>query len=251
MAISRRAAEELKRTVRWVKGQQSAGASFADPGYPIRLAKTTVLHATGETRDVTLLWGDKGSETEGTTDHDTVPAYNRYGDIDEDTEVHIARIGPGWEILPRGGSTGSGVSCGPCFNGAGVMTVDLGSGFMASETYQATLFCESVDPIIYGDFDTNVWTGSADPMTVDCNGTEVTFTSSLTYFSHLPGNGTSTGIVVEWSDGADTWKWVNRTAWQPGLRTELELFDGPAECPCAPFIDFPCLIPIPTPAEEE
>lgn len=246
--ISRRAADELKRTVQIVKGLHPGGSGFADPGRPIRLAKTTALHEQGVTQHVTLMWGDQGSESEGTTDQDTVPAYNRYADIGADTEVHIARVGPGWEILPRGGSTSTGTACGPCFVGAGSLTIDLGGGFMAMEAYEATLFCEDVDPIIYSDFSGGVWTGSADPMTVDCNGGTITFTSSLTYFSHLPGDGASSGIVVAWSDGTNTWKWINRTCFQPRLRNELELHSGPAECPCAPFVDFPCLVPIPTPA---
>jgi hypothetical protein len=241
--ISRRAGDHIQEMWQAHKARKPGGAGFADPGMPIRLAKTTALHAEGTTQDVTLMWGGKGAESEGSTSRDTVPAFNRFADIDADEEVHIARVGPGWEILPRGGSTGSGTSCGPCFIGAGEMTVDLGSGFMASQAYQATLFCENIDPIIYDDFAANVWTGTADPMTVTCNDGEVSWTSSLTYTNYLPG-----GLVIAWSDGTDTWRWKNRTSWQPGLRTEMELYDGPAECPCAPFVDFPCLVPIPTPA---
>lgn len=109
--ISRKAADELKRTVQIVKGLAPKGAGFADPGMPIRLAKTTVNHAAETTEDVKLWWGDKGDESEGTADRDTVQAYNRYSDIAADEFVYIVRIGPGWEIFPRGGGV---TVIGPC-----------------------------------------------------------------------------------------------------------------------------------------
>lgn len=158
--------------------------------------------------------------------------------------VRVARDSPGGVVT-------NSTSCQSCSYGVGdltdQLTVDLGGGFMAYEAYKAVLFCENIATIVYNNYSGGVWTGTADLMTVECNGDTVTWTSSLTYFNHLPGNGTSTGLLIQWSDGTDTWKWKNRTAWQPILRVEMELFAGPTDCPCAPFVDFTCLIPIEAP----
>lgn len=100
--ISRRAADHIKEVWQAHKGRKPGGAGFADPGLPIRLAKTTVNHVQGETEDVTLMWGDKGDETEGAQPRDTVEVYNRFGDVPEDAEVFIAKIAGKWEILNTG-----------------------------------------------------------------------------------------------------------------------------------------------------
>ncbi len=217
----------------------SQGASFADPGYPIRLAKTTALHATGTTQDVTLMWGDKGAETEGTADRDTVPAYNRYGNIDEDEEVLIARVGPGWEILNR--STNTSESCGACTEVAGTGTIDLGGSLFASEFYGFDPFCSGVLDIVF-EFDAGgVWNGdAAGGMSVNCTGESATaFTATLTVTGHLPGQ-----VVVDLTAGGDTWSFENDVSWQPDQNVPLLLSSGPASCPCAPFRQFPCLRPL-------
>lgn len=243
--IKRRAAEEIKRTVQWAKGQMSQGASFADPGYPIRLAKTTAAHATGATQDVTLLWGDKGSETEGVTDHDTVPAYNRYGAIEADEEVHIARIGPGWEILNRSTSGPAG-SCGACTEAAGTQTVDLGSGAMASEYYRFYPFCgQSIYFPLAKDSGGNVWIAPASiPASASCDGETVTdLTAEMTY-SALARDGVE--IVV--TDGSESWTFKNDTRWQPEFSQYFYYHTGSAECPCIAWQRDACLLPV---SEEE
>ena len=102
--ITPRAAEKLRQTVQKVANLPPQGAGFADPGRPIRLAKTTVSHPAGETQDVRLWWGEQGDESEGEADRDLVPVYNRFADFEADEFIHIARVGPGWEIIGRPGA---------------------------------------------------------------------------------------------------------------------------------------------------
>jgi hypothetical protein len=249
--IKRRAAEEIKRTVQWAKGQMSQGASFADPSYPIRLAKTTATHATGATQDVKLLWGDKGSETEGVTNHDTVPAYNRYGAIEADEEVHIARIGPGWEILNRSTSGPAG-SCGACTEAAGTQTVDLGSGAMASEYYRFYPFCgQSVYFPLAKDASGNVWIAPASiPATVPCDSADdpVGLSAELTHTSLLRDQNEI--VITQETEGEDdpTWKFRNDTFWQPEYPHFFYYYEGDADCPCNSWERDACLIPV---SEEE
>lgn len=151
------------------------------------------------------------------------------------TPVRYARSG-------RRGTTTSG-GCGACTEPSGDLEVEVAEGFLAASAYKIDLFCEVVPVITFANAtgtDPVVWTGTADDMTVDCAGGTVTFTCVLKATSHLPG-----GVIVEWSDGVSTWKWKNRTSWDPRQILELELYDGPPTCPCAPFIEFPCLRPIP------
>jgi hypothetical protein len=106
--ISRRAADEIKRTVQIVKGLQPGGAGFAPVGPLFHVAKTTVNHEEDEIEDVDIYVGAKGEEV---ASGQTVKAYNRGPEISEDEWIHIQWVGSGWEILPRAGGV---TVIGPC-----------------------------------------------------------------------------------------------------------------------------------------
>jgi hypothetical protein len=107
--ISRRAADEIKRTVQIVKGLAPGGSGFAPVGPLFHLAKTTTTHASGEIEDVDIYVGTKGEEVDS---GQTVKAYNRRGsDIDQDEWIHIQWVGDGWDILGGGGGV---TVIGPC-----------------------------------------------------------------------------------------------------------------------------------------
>jgi hypothetical protein len=65
------------------------------------VAKTTTTHVSEETEDVDIYVGPKGEEVES---GQTVKAYNRGADIDDDEWIQIQWVGAGWEIIGRGGA---------------------------------------------------------------------------------------------------------------------------------------------------
>lgn len=224
------------------KARHPKGAGFADPGLPIRLAKTTVLHPAGETHDVTLLWGDKGSETEGTADRDTVPAYNRRVDFDADEEVRIALIAGKWEILDGGGAATSATGCGSCQTVAETLTVPITGGLNAAATYLFIALCGG-DPFEL-EFDSgSTWNGASTQST-NCDGSPVVVTVTMTIAGYLPGQ---IDINATGDPGGGTVTlahWENETAFQPGTNTVMRLVSGDFSCLCSPFEPFPCLIPV-------
>jgi hypothetical protein len=127
--ISRRAADEIKRTVQIVKGLAPGGSGFAPVGPLFQLAKTTTTHVAEETEDVDIYVGAKGEEV---ASGQTVKAYNRSADLEDDVWVHIQWVGDGWEII---GGRASLTILGPCAAytpavelGASDFEVDFGGG---------------------------------------------------------------------------------------------------------------------------
>lgn len=237
--ISRRAADKIDQMWQAHKGRKPQGAGFADPGLPVRLARTITGHNVGETKDVRLWWGDKGDELGGIEDRNIVPAYNRFVDLAADEWVHIARIGSGWEIITSRRPAGqTGQSCGGCTEPAGTDDIDLGGGLIVSEFYDFDPFCSGIIIFTF-EYDTGgVWNATADSLEVICDASPITFSGTLTVTGKGPGE-----AVIDLSAGGDSWQWTNDVAWQPRLRVPFPLIDGDDVCPCSPFRQFPCLIP--------
>lgn len=239
--ISRRAADELKRTVQIVRGLAPKGAGFADPGLPIRLAKTTAAHAIGATQDVTLLWGDKGDETDGTTRQDTVPAFNRFVQLDAGQEVQIARIGVGWEILGTGGSADPSF-CGVCSTiSTEGLVIDLGGALLAANQYIFTGRCGGEGWLFTFDAD-DTWTGESEDDSAPCTGGDpLALTATLVVTSAAPG-----GVVVTfWNGMSAVAQWVNETAWQPCVSVRMTLATFDPTCVCVAWLQATCLVPVP------
>jgi hypothetical protein len=107
--ISRRAADEIKRTVQIVRGLAPGAGGFAPVGPLFHLAKTTTTHEAETIEDVDIYVGTKGEEI---ASGQTVKAYNRRdSDVAEDEWIHIQWIGDGWEIIGGGGAV---QVIGPC-----------------------------------------------------------------------------------------------------------------------------------------
>lgn len=237
--VSRRAADKIKRWGGIVDNLPPGGASFTDPGRKIHLAKTTTEHATGATRDVDIYVGTKGAEINS---GQTVPAYNRIADFDDNEWVYIHWIGDGWEILNSVRSADAS-PCGVCSEvGGASLTVAVESDVEATEEYAFSPLCDGSLYLTFAWDSSLTWLGTADTMTLDCGeGSPRTLTATMTVTGIDPGE-----VEIVINDGmTDVATYVNHTAWQPCVPMRMQLTGYDTTCPCAPWDPWCCLTPLP------
>lgn len=237
--ISRQAADELKRTVQIVKGLPPGGAGFADPGRPIRLAKTLASHPAGQRKQVQVWWGPKGTEQAGPVDADTLYAYNRFTDFEANEFVHIARVGEDWEIISRACLAATGCEACNTVPGDSLVITVVGS-VMAANEYVITPRCGAGEWTFTWD-SSLTWAGSASIMEIDCGEESPrALTGSLVVSGVDPGD-----VVLTISDGVGAVAtFENYAAWQPCAPARMKLTSYDPTCPCGGWDQWPCLAPV-------
>ena len=234
--ITRRAAEELRRTVQVVKGLPPGGAGFVDPGRPIRLAKTLASHPAGQSKRVQIWWGPKGSEQASPADGDTLFAYNRFTDFEANEFVHIVRIDDGWEIISRACLANTG--CEACNTVPGDSLVITVTGSVeAAEEYVMVPRCGAGEWTFTWD-SSLTWIGSASIMELDCGEESArSLTGTMVVSGVAPGD-----VVITISDGSGAVAvFENLSAWQPCAQTRMRLVSYDPTCPCGGWDNWPCL----------
>jgi hypothetical protein len=234
--ISRRAADEIKRTVQIVKGLAPGAGGFALVPGRIYLAKTTAVHAQGASQDVEIYVGAKGAELYS---GQTVKAYNRVADFDDDEWVYINWIGDGWEILNSVRSADAS-PCGVCTI-AGGMVIPVEDDVDASAIYSFNPLCDGSLYLTFEWSSALTWIGTADTMTLDCGEVSPrTLTATMTVTGVDPGE-----VVIVLNDGSvDVATYVNHSAWQPCVPIRMRLNGYDETCPCAPWDPWCCLSPV-------
>lgn len=242
--ISRRAGEEIKRTVQIVRQLSQLGGDDR-PDQPILLAKLQEPIDADATGGVKLMTGDKGSEV---IYGDEFDVYNRFADLDIGAEVLIRWIDQGWEILGSSRPTTDVVTgCGDCTIVASTLPVDLGEGQPdAAAEYRASPLCNDslsgtfTDATEDGESGEIVWTFTAADLSLSCLGDTVTFTGELRFSMSEPG-----GLVATFTgDDSSVTVFKNPIAWDPGANLLMFRTSFTQGCKCNPFESFLCLAPV-------
>lgn len=233
--ISKRAAAALKRAV------QQSNQAASQSGNPVQkdrvfLAKTTAVHAQGQSQDVNIYIGDKGAEI---WSGQAVEAYNRIADFDDDEWVYIRWIGKGWEILNSVRSADAS-PCGVCTI-AGGMVINVEEDVDASATYSFSPLCDGSLYLTFEWSSALTWIGTADTMTLDCGEVSPrTLTATMTVTGIDPGD-----VTIVLHDGTgNVATYINHAAWQPCVPLRMRLNGYDATCPCAPWDPWCCLSPV-------
>jgi hypothetical protein len=247
--VSRRAADEIKRTIQIVKGLAPGGSGFAPVGPLFHVAKTTVSHDSEATEDVDIYVGTtKGDEI---ASGQTVKAYNRGPGIDEDEWVHIQWVGDGWEILSR--VAASLTVIGPC-GGYVPEAADPDTDFETSYPDG----CEGPD--VLGLYLKNLDTGvsvvhrltlaSTGPLTLTSDSLSLTCsTGSISCYAHVVFNSLSIGGVIgslkRVSDDSVVQAYQNATySYVPMLGGNLQMGPNATACVC-PALPYNLCLAIP------
>lgn len=172
---------------------------------------------------------------------------NAAGEVDADgfglklvTEVNAASRAYALFICKTSTGGDNGGGCGECTTPQfSPRPVTISSGASAATHYRASVLCGELLVITYVHESGDHWVGTADAMTLNCDGDDVTFESYFDGVGTLPGE-----VILYITDGTDEWTFDNESAWQPGVDLTMRQITGPPLCPCADLKLFLCLSPV-------